>query len=317
MKRKNRRLPRNYVLEVKLSASQRRRNRLRRFTLLLGTMALTLLIVFILWQGSEMLVRRFLFENLAFSIRRLEIITDGVFSTEQLRTWAGVKLGANLLALDLTRVDRDLRLVPAIESVVVERILPGTLVVRVTEREPIAQVLLPRSRAGTGADGDVYLLDANGYFMFPIENAQRAVPVPQANDRLPILTGLPARDLRPGKQSEAPRVRAALELVKAFERSPMAGLVDLKQIDVATSDVLVVSTGQGNEISFGLTDFDTQLRRWRLVHDCAVRSSKHITSLDLAVANNAPLIWTDVNSLSPPPPPPKPIKASPYKKKHV
>jgi len=315
-KQRNRRHSRGYVLDVKLSASQRRETRLRRLTLFLGSSFILFLTVFIIWRGGELLLRRFVFENQAFAIRGLEIETDGVLSTEQIRTWAGVRMGDNLLALDMARVERDLKLVPAIESVSMERALPGTLRVRVTEREPIAQVVLPQVHAANGTEGGVYTLDVNGYFMFPIEAVQRTTPAVQANDHLPIIVGIPARDVRPGRQSETPQVLAALALVRDFERSPMAGLVDLKQVDVTTPGSLVVTTGQGNELTFGLSDFDAQLRRWRLVHDYAQRFGKHISALDLMVANNAPMLWTDASGITPPPAP-KRTKVSPYKKKHV
>lgn len=315
-KRKNRRLARAYVLDVKLSSRQRRHNRLRRLTLLLGTVLLLALVLFVFWQGGEAVLRRYVYENPAFTIRNLEIETDGVLSLEQIRRWAGVKQNDNVLALDLGRVERDLKLVPAIETVVVERVLPAGLRIRVTEREPIAQVAFAQLRAGGTYPGGTYTLDAHGYFMFQLQASQRAVPALATNDHLPLLTGIPARDVRPGRQAESPQVRAALELVQAFNRSPMVGLVDLKQIDVTTPGTLLVTTGQGNQLTFGLSDFPAQLRRWRLVHDHAGRFGKHILSLDLAVANNSPLHWVDLNEVAPPPPP-KPIKASSYKKKHV
>lgn len=314
-KRKNRRHSRGYVLDVKLSASQRRETRLRRLTLSLGTLLIIFVTLFVSWRGGEMLLRRLVYENHAFAIQKLEVETDGVLSAEQIRTWAGVKLQDNLLALDLARVERDLKLVPAIDGVIVERALPRTLRIRVTEREPIAQVVFPLVRAGGGYEGGVYTLDVNGNFMFPVEAAQRAVPAAQTND-LPIIAGIPARDVRPGKQAESPQVRSALSLIEAFLRSPMAGVVDIKQVDVATPGALVLTTGQGNELTFGLTDFDGQLRRWGLVHDYAQRSGKHITALDLAVANNAPMLWTDASGVAPLPPP-KPVKPTRYKKKHV
>ena len=314
-KRRNRRLTRSHVLDVRLSATQRRETRLRRITLGLGSALVLFLTVFIAWRGGEMLLQKFVYENPAFAIRTLDVETDGVFSAEQIRTWAGVRLNDNLLALDLARVERDLKLVPAIESVIVERVLPRGLRLRVTEREPVARVVVSQSRPG-GDGMATYTVDGTGCFMFPIEVTQRTAPAAQTNDHLPLIVGIPARDIRPGRQSETPRVLAALMLVRQFERSPMDGLVDLRQIDVTTPGVLAVTTGQGNELTFALTDFEGQLRRWRLVHDYAQRFGKHITSLDLAVANNSPMLWTDLASLSPPPSP-KPPKASPYRKKHV
>jgi cell division septal protein FtsQ len=315
-KQRNRRHTRGYVLDVKLSASQRRETRLRRLTLFVATSSILCLTVFMVWRGGEFLLRRFVLENPAFAIRALHVETDGVLSTEQIRTWAGVRTGDNLLALDLARVERDLKLVPAIESVSLERVLPGGLRICVTEREPIAQVVLPQARPANGYEGGVYTLDVSGHFMFPIEVVQRATPAAQTNDHLPIIVGIPARDVRPGRRSETPQVLAALALVRDFERSPMAGLADLKHIDVTTPGALVVTTGQGNELTFGLSDFDAQLRRWRLVHDYAQRFGKHITALDLMIANNAPMLWTDASGLTPPPAPKRP-KNSPYKKKHV
>lgn len=316
-KRRNRRLSRDHVLDVKLSASQRHRFRVRRVVVGLGSALILFLTLFLGWHGGELAVRHFVYQNPAFGIRILRIDTDGVLSSEQIRTWAGVKYNDNLLALDLARVERDLKLVPAIESVVVERALPRTLSIRVTEREPIAQVLLPAPLPASNQRGGAYTLDASGYFMFPVDSSQRLVPAAPGNiDHLPVLTGIPSRDIRPGKQSDAPQVRAALGLIRAFERSPMAGLVDLKQVEVSVPGTLVVTTWQGNEVTFGLQDPDAQLRRWRLVHDHAQRFGKHITALDLGVANNSPLLWTDLSGAEPPPAP-KPVKASPYRKKHV
>jgi hypothetical protein len=37
----------------------------------------------------------------------------GVLSAEQIRSWAGVRRNDNVIALDLGRVERDLKLVPA------------------------------------------------------------------------------------------------------------------------------------------------------------------------------------------------------------
>src|SRR5580692_6029024 len=64
--------------------------------------------------------------------------------------WTGVKEGANLIGLDLASVKRNLELVSVIDSVSVERVLPHTLRVRVTERQPIAQVNVPQADSAGG-----------------------------------------------------------------------------------------------------------------------------------------------------------------------
>jgi len=282
---------------------------------LMGICALVFACLFVAWRGSELLLRRTIYENKAFAIRRIQVETDGVLSPEQICAWAGVRSEANLMALDLARVKRDLELVPAIESAAIERILPSTLRLRVIEREPIARVIFARMEGRGAYTNSSLSLDANGYFMFSIEPGQRNQPAIAPDDRLPILAGIPTADMRPGRQVEWPQVRAALMLIQVFQRSPMAGLVDLKVIDVSQPGVLVVATGQENEVTFALNDFELQFGRWRLVHDFARKAGKHILALDLAVANNAPMLWEDAAGA--PASSPKPIKPSPYKKKHV
>ena len=315
-KRRNRLHRRGHVLDVKLRATHRRRNRLRAISWLVTVCVLVFAGLYVAWRGGELLLRRAIYENPAFEIRQIAIETDGVLSAEQIRAWAGVRARANLMALDLSRVKRDLELMPAIEAAAVERILPRTLRIRVTEREPIARVVFARVQGRGGYTNSTLTLDATGYFMLPVEPTQRGQPGPASDEHLPILAGIPAADMRPGRQVESVQVRAALELVRAFQRSPMAGLVDLRVIDVSQPGVLIAATGQENEITFGLADMETQLRRWRLVHDHARQSGKHITSLDLAVTNNSPMLWVDAAGVVPVLP--KPVKPSPYKKrKHV
>src|SRR5260370_23798635 len=97
----------------------------------------------LVWRRGEWMVRRFVYENLGFAIHQLDVQTDGAIALEQLRSWAGVKLEDNLFALDLARVQRDLELVSVIQRASVERVFPHTLRLRVMERTPIAQFILP------------------------------------------------------------------------------------------------------------------------------------------------------------------------------
>ncbi len=311
-KPKNRRHSRGHVLAVKLSSSQRRDRRSRRLVWLVVGSLCFFGVIYGGWRGGDALIQHFIYNNDGFAITKLEIDSDGVLAPEQLRSWAGVQPGANLLRLDIARVKRDLEMVPAIESVAVERVLPGTLRVHVMEREPVAQVVLLKP---DGTVGGRYTVDANGVFMFPIENAQRSTPPAQTNYSLPGLLGLPPQDIRPGRQSESPQVRAALGLVRMFNASAMAGTVDIRHVDISHPGVLVLTTGQGNEITFGPGDLETQLRRWRMVHDHAARFGRHITTLDLAVGNNCPMQWIDAAGVITAPP--RPLKPSPYKKRHV
>ena len=313
--KRNRRFGREHVLDVKLCSSQRRQTRLRRFALALGISSAVFFGLLIAWRGGEWLLRRFIYENPSFAIHAVEVETDGELAREQIRRWAGVKLDDNLFAVDLARVQRDLELVPVIQSADVERILPHTLKLRVSEREAVAQFIFPKLGPNGSVERGVYTLDASGFVMLPLEPRHRATLTAQTWDSLPILAGVPASLVRPGRLVESAQVHAALRLIQAFDRSSMASLVEIKQIDLSWRSALVVTTAQESEVLFGLGDMDGQMRRWRAIHEHGQKVGKHLVALDLSVSNNLPARWLEA-SLAPPAPPKlnKPLR---NRKKHV
>jgi cell division septal protein FtsQ len=233
-----------------------------------------------------------------------------------LRRWTGVKPGANLIALDLAAVKRNLELVSVIDSVSVERVLPRTLKIRVTERDPIAQVNVPRADGANGIAVSVFQLDADGMVMQPLDPRLCTIPLAQMNSQLPVIAGVNAFQLQPGRRMELPQVQVALQLIAAFSKSPMAGLVDLRRVDISAPGVVVATTGQGSEITFGLDNLDQQLRRWRQIYDLGASQQRAIASVDLAVANNVPVRWM-LASAAPVSVTPKAVKPAKTRRKNV
>jgi cell division septal protein FtsQ len=317
-KPRNRRLGREQVLDVKLRSSQVRAARTRKTAISLGTLFAVVFGFYLLYRTGDWALNRLVYENKAFAIKQIDVQTDGVIAAEELRRWAGVRLEENLLALDLARVKRDLELFPLVGSVSVERILPHTLRIWITEREPIAQVnvaltnVSPTHPTGSVA---VYHLDADGWVMLPLDLRQRAAPASPPADALPMITGINDKELWPGRRIGAPQARDALRLITAFDQSPMAGLVDLKRVDVSAPEILVVTTGQGSEVTFGLTNLVQQLRRWHTIFELGQQASNSIATLNLAITNNIPLRWLEASAV--PPAAPKPAKPLRPKKKHV
>jgi len=292
-KQKNRRLNRGRVLDVRLRSEQVRATRTRLALMAISVPAVTVFGLYLLWRTGEWALDKFVYENAEFAIQRVDVQTDGVIAPDQLRRWAGAKIGANLIALDLAAVKRNLELVSAIDSVSIERVLPCTLKIRVTERDPVAQVNVPRADGANGIAISIFQLDADGVVMQPLDPRLGTVPLSQMSDRLPVITGLNFYQLQSGHRVEMPQVQAALQLISAFDHSPMAGLVDLRRLDVSAPGVVVVTTGQGGEITFGLENLEQQLRRWRGIYDYGRRLNRNIALADLAVANNVPVRWLD------------------------
>ena len=74
------------------------------------------------------------------------------------------------------------------------------------------------------------------------------------------------------------QVKAALRLIAEFSRSPMAGLVDLRWIDLGAPAVMVVTTGTGSKITFGTERLDLQLRRWHSAYEYARQHGQAVAS---------------------------------------
>jgi len=313
---RNRRLHRTHVLDVKLRSDQVQATRLRLGLLALVVPAVTVLALVIVWRLGLATLNAFVYENADFAIQQIDVQTDGVIAPEQLRRWTGVKPGANLIALDLAAVKRNLELVSVIDSVSVERVLPRTLKIRVTERDPIAQVNVPRADGANGIAVSVFQLDVDGMVMQPLDPRLCTVPLAKVNSELPVIAGVNAFQMQPGRRVELPQVQAALQLIAAFARSPMSGLVDLRRVDISAPGVVVATTGQGSVITFGSENLDQQLRRWRQIYDLGVRQQRAIASVDLAVANNVPVRWM-LASAAPVTVTPKVIKPGKSRRKNV
>ena len=297
-KEKNRRADRIEVLDVRMRAVPTKKSRMRLFRL---GLAVGLVAVFSAY-GTMALLRWFrihpVLDKEAFALNTIEVQTDGWVLAEQVRQWAGLRLGDDTLALDLTRIRRDLELVPQIESVAVERVLPHLLRLRVSERDPIAQVQALQPLSDGSVIAAVFYLDPDGVVMPPLQAGQQSPAMTQALRSLPIIRGLNSAELRAGQSVSQPSARAALKFLSEFELSPMASLLDIKSIEVTQPEVLVVTTGQGNDITFGQGNFETQLRRWQMVYDAGMKRGQMVASLDLSVSNNNPVLWQEASAVS-------------------
>ena len=98
----------------------------------------------------------------------------------------------------------------------------------------------------------------------------------------------------------------------------MAGLVDLKDISVLSPQVLVATTEQRSQITFGLENLDKQLLHWRALYDLTKSTNQEIASLNLAVIKNTPAVFVAAGSLLPGTPKPvQPSRTSNTRKRNV
>lgn len=111
-------------------------------------MLLILLLLAVLGAGGW-----FGWNSSALHLRRVEVAGTVRVAKEDIARASGLRAGAHLLKLPMERISARIERVPRIHSVKIERIIPSTVRVTVTEREPIAEVSVgPRT----------YLVDSEG-----------------------------------------------------------------------------------------------------------------------------------------------------------
>ncbi len=295
-KRRNSKSGRKKLLSVKVQSQQAKRERLRWLRSLSALAAAIAGIVAVCWQGGAFALNRLVYENESFSVRQLDYRTDGIISVGQLKQWGGVSSGDNLLKLDLLRIKRDIELAPRVKAASVERFLPDTLQVRVAERVPMAQVWAwQRDGAGvTDYDCVRVQLDETGHVMSPIDGYSVVAPEKQAEWSLPVVSGIELKKLKslaPGRPAGLPKVQAALGLIGEFRRSPLAGVVDLRVIDLSQPRILRVTTGDGGQVDLSTDRLARQLNRWARIRAHGQKFGLAIETVDLSVTNNVPVRW--------------------------
>lgn len=287
-KKKNRRRERRHVLDVKLSSNQVRRRRAQLGLSALFAIVFLVVTVYGLWRGGWWAVQRFVYHNDQLKIREFQVRTDGVIDRAHLARWSGVNLGDNLFAVDLHAIKRHLELHGMIRQASLERVLPGTLRLQVSEREPLARVKLYFTSADRRLLTRIYGVDRTGRVM-PLDQSIVRPETIQIWQRLPEITGLNPIEIVPGKDLTNRVAVAAMEFINSFNTSPMKQLLQIGYIDVSDSEVLHVHMLQGQKVDLLDRDFARQLARWQAIHEYCYARRTGYSWIDLSPTNNIPI----------------------------
>jgi cell division septal protein FtsQ len=156
-----------------------------------------------------------------FSVERIVLHGVNRASSEQLEAALSPWIGRSLLEMDLERIDELLRRDPWVLRTSVQRVLPATLRITVTEREPAAMALI---------DGRIHLVDGSGFVIGPAGNG--------LSDNLPVLTGLEGLD---DTSTAAVLVRGA-GLLGRLKQKATEFTAGISEIDLSSNAKITVRT---------------------------------------------------------------------------
>ncbi len=111
-----------------------------------------------------------------FAATDIVVSTDGRLTADEIRQWAGVAPGMNIIALDVQAMKRRLRHHPWIHTAVVTREFPQRLYLTIRERHPIARIRHPEA-AYLDGNGDSFVAPASSAHDLPYVSGLERVPL--------------------------------------------------------------------------------------------------------------------------------------------
>ncbi len=188
-------------------------------------------VVMVIGIGSGVVwgARRYVRTSPRFAVS--EIVTSGGKrrGPDDIANIAGIAKGQNVFAIDLDRARTRLAADPWIEGAELTRQLPGTITIRVTEREAAGVVAM-------AGDAGNYLVTRDGAIIKRVE----------AGDPIDfhIVTGVPLKALVDDREGATRMIRQALDLAGDYERSPLAQRSPLQEVHIESNGDLSLVVGK-------------------------------------------------------------------------
>lgn len=229
---KRRKRSRASILEVRArGGGGSRTHRVSRVGVVLVLTAAAALAVWLSVVGFRQVKHMLFSGNPMFTIRVVDISTDGRIAPHLLRSYAGVREGDNLFAVDVREVRENLAAVPLVRDVRVQRTLPDSISVRVMERVPLARILMPVVNLELAVDSEGWVLGPGS-----------------ASAALPLLTGFATPGLRPGVRLASDEIRDALSMLDLCDRTRLFQYVPIREVSRSDPETFVLRLARGEEV---------------------------------------------------------------------
>lgn len=199
-----------------------------------------------------------------------DVVVNGakMLSPDQVRGLAGVPLNENLFFTSLDRSKSNLKKIPAVKSFRIYRIPPATILISITERQPIAAIVFPKKSV---------IIDEFGYILN--QNPKISLNIPNQAD-LPVVSGINEKKALKDKTVDRDVSRVVTEVILKLSRFLESGkmhleLGKLENISFLLDDLLRVKLGNDQKIKHKMEVFEALLpvisKKWSRVDYMDVR----------------------------------------------
>jgi len=167
-----------------------------------------------------------------FAVRHIDIIGTDAVTQEEILAVSGIELGMNIFSVNEDLAEELLPIIARVETAQVDKRLPGTIEVFITEREPVA--IMSTGKAVVELDSTGRILD-------------RYTTV--SGDALPLITGvdITGQGLVAGCFIKGKGLQKALDILSAMPEDAE----DIGEINVSDPEYIKLYTLNGPEVRLG------------------------------------------------------------------
>jgi cell division protein FtsQ len=204
---------------------KKRRERRRRQQITLAVVVLVVILFFFLFL--------FFIRSSAFEIKKEKISISGIKNVKKAEVLKALNLpeGATIFTISTRELGKRILQNPWVESVKVGRKFPNGLVIKITERKPLALIAF---------DDSTFLVDEEGFIIQAVSEDK----APQ----LPIIHDL---DVKPTKPGERIKNNTLDNVLKILSSLPKSIYKKIKVISAPKVERITLYTDAGLEILFG------------------------------------------------------------------
>lgn len=234
--------------------------------------------------GVYLAARHIFIDNEEYRLQEIKLETNGHIDHARVVEVTGIDLESSIFAIDTDHVRKRMHDLPEVTHCGVERRLPGTLQITLTERKPVAWLQSALHGFPGKAEGGA-LVDEDGV-TFPCEGALWDI-----SQNLPVvMVGDAARDAfhHGGKMKHA-EVMRALHLVRAFNAGDVRADWMPEKILLLNDYSMQVVCNDGSRAVFGMYDHERQLADFITVREHALKTRRMIEHINLIPRKNIPV----------------------------
>lgn len=183
-----------------------------------------------------------------WQIQEVAVTGTKMLSGQEIKELSGIPLAENLFLTSFARTRDNLRKITAIKEFHIFRIPPATVLIRITERKPIA-VIMVKDRSA--------IIDVDGYILN--RNPNLTLNVPDLTN-LPVISGLDSSEVETGERIDPQVSRLVASIIVELANLLGSSQIQLEtggfaKINFLLNDILRVKLGRDDQIERKMSVF--------------------------------------------------------------